>query len=145
MGGHILRLRSRQKILFQPLGVNYEIGLLEINFKFKNDRKKTVKPPLYAYKSDLNNSSDEIEFQAIETPIKRFFDLTCSEIEPSIISGSAIRNLFIHSLAFEAVHKEFKNIEYHKLINNNISVLNFAWPTNIEIIFFTVHCRQYEY
>ena len=145
MGDHVLRLRSKQRILLTPLTRNYEIGLLEINFKFKNTRKKALKQPAYAYKTDLNNFSDLIEFQGIEPTIERFFDLTCAEIEPSIISGNVIRNLFISSLAFEAVHKEYKNIEYHRLINNNTSVLNFDWPPNIEVDFFTIQCRQYEH
>ena len=144
MSCHVIRVFGKEKHLSIPLSLNYEIGLLDISFKYRNIEKRTLESSSYIYDSPLNNNFSSVSvFKEIEKPIKRHFDLVCHEIEPSIITGSTLRNLFIHSLSFGDDYFEFKNVEYHNLINNNLTVLHFDWPSNIEVIYFTLHCKPY--
>lgn len=147
MTSYVIHVSSKNKKLVYPLQGNYEIGLLDINYKYKNYNKKTsidVRAYNYnIYYNDLNPNGVTI-FTEIPEVVKPFFDLMCYEIEPSVISGYVLRNILIHTSIVGSYYSEFRNVDFHKLISKNITNLSFNWPNNIEIINFTVAIQPHE-
>ena len=145
MSAFIIYVWGREKKLAKPIPKNYEIGLLDICYKFKKPDKKILNPPNYVnvYRTEYSDSIaiEVVELESLEEEKIRHFNIICDQIEPSIISGSLLRNLVIHRSSLKPFYTEFKKIEYHKLYNNDLKSLSFEWPDNIEIKYFTLMCR----
>ena len=145
MNTFIIHVSERKKILARAIPKNYEIGLLDVCYRFIKPDKKIVGAPDYVhvYHAEYGGSVniELVEFKGLEQEKIRHFNIICNQIEPSLISGSLLRNLLIHSSSLNPFYTEFKKIEYHKLYNNELKLLSFQWPENIEIKHFTLICR----
>ena len=144
MNTFIIHVSEREKKLASAIPKNYEIGLADICYRFIKPNKKIIQQPNYVhvyagYGGSVNISL--VEFKSLEEEKIRHFNITCNQIEPSLISGGLLRNILIHSSSLKPFYREFKKIEYRKLYNNELKLLSFEWPENIEIKYFTVICR----
>ena len=118
MSAYMIHVYGKKKLLTHPIPNNYVIGLTDINYTYKKSPSNKLFQP--------------------------HFNLICNEIEPSPITGSSLRNLFINTSPIAESYVQFRNVEHHKLINNNLSVLTFQWPENIEIIYFSLELKKYD-
>ena len=147
MNTFIIHVSERRKKLAKEIPKNYEIGLLDVCYRFKKLDKKTPDPPNYVhvYRAEYGETLNIalVEFKSLEEEKIRHFNIICNQIEPTLISGSLLRNLLIHRSSLTPFYTEFKKIEYRKLYNNDLKFLSFEWPENIEIKHFSLICRPY--
>ena len=143
MNSYVIHVTERNKKLLNPLPGKFEIGLLDINYRYKNLNKVPVGVLSHSYNTYSNDfgSNDVTIFTGIQDPIEPYFKLDCYDIEPSIITGNTLRNIPIHRSTSSTHYSEFRSINFHELINKNLTNLNFNWPKNIDVINFTLICR----